>query len=201
MSLWTEAPTLSGRHVTLRPLAAEDREAILAASADGRIWDYFYTAAPGPDTIDTWMARAEQDRSHGRAMPFAVLDPSGKVVGSTRYMRMNQAHRRLEIGTTFYAKSVQRTPLNTEAKRLLLAHAFENMGCVCVQLRTDWFNRQSRTAIERLGAKLDGVLRNHTTMADGRVRDTVVYSIIAGEWPGVKANLEFLLARSEGVSA
>jgi RimJ/RimL family protein N-acetyltransferase len=151
--------------------------------------------APGPETIDAWMAAAAREQSFGRALPFAVLDPSGKLVGSTRYMRMNPAHRRVEIGTTFYSASVQRTPLNTEAKRMLLAHAFETMGCVCVQFRTDWFNRPSRRGIERLGAKMDGVLRNHTMMADGRVRDTVSYSIIDGEWPGVRQNLDFLLSR------
>jgi RimJ/RimL family protein N-acetyltransferase len=194
MKGWDETPTLTGSHVTLRPLVPGDRDALLAAASDGRLWELFYTAVPGPDTIDGWMESAERERGAGRAMPFAVLDVDGKLVGSTRFMRMNPRHRRLEIGTTFYARSVQRTALNTEAKRLLLAYAFDVMDCVCVQLRTDWFNRGSRKAIERLGAKLDGVLRNHTTMPDGRVRDTVCYSIIENEWPGVRRNLDLLLA-------
>lgn len=188
---WTETPTLAGKHVTLRPLRAEDRDAILAAASDGRLWDLFYTAVPGPETVDTWFERAFRDQAHGRALPFAVTAPDGRVIGSTRFMRMNPAHRRLEIGTTFYARSVQRSAVNTEAKLLLLAYAFETLGCVCVQFRTDWFNRASQRAIERLGAKRDGVLRSHTIMADGRVRDTVVYSILDNEWPGVRANLEF----------
>ncbi len=196
MSIWDQAPTLSGRHVTLRPLDASDRDAILEASSDGKLWELFYTAVPGPTTIDSWMERAATEQAQGRSLPFAVLDSSGTVVGSTRFMRMNPSHRRLEIGTTFYAARVQRTPLNTEAKRLLLGHAFDAMGCVCVQLRTDWFNRPSRRAIERLGARQDGVLRNHNITPDGRVRDTVVYSIVEGEWPGVRRNLDFMLSRA-----
>lgn len=197
MSVWSETPTLAGRHVTLRPLEPSDRDAVLAAASDGKLWELFYTAAPGPDTVDAWMERAAVERGQGRSLPFAVLDAAGELVGSTRFMRINPAHRRLEIGTTFYAQRVQRTPLNTEAKRLLLAHAFEAMECLCVQLRTDWFNRASRRAIERLGAKQDGVLRNHMVAPDGRGRDTVVYSITANEWAGVKRNLDFLLSRGE----
>jgi RimJ/RimL family protein N-acetyltransferase len=196
MSQWSAVPTLKGRHVTLRPLEASDRDAILEASSDGKLWELFYTAVPGPTTIDSWMERAATEQAQGRSLPFAVLDSSGTVVGSTRFMRMNPSHRRLEIGTTFYAARVQRTPLNTEAKRLLLGHAFDAMGCVCVQLRTDWFNRPSRRAIERLGARQDGVLRNHNITPDGRVRDTVVYSIVEGEWPGVRRNLDFMLSRA-----
>ncbi len=196
MSQWSAVPTLKGRHVTLRPLEASDRDAILEASSDGKLWELFYTAVPGPTTVDSWMERAATEQAQGRSLPFAVLDSSGTVVGSTRFMRMNPSHRRLEIGTTFYAARVQRTPLNTEAKRLLLGHAFDAMGCVCVQLRTDWFNRPSRRAIERLGARQDGVLRNHNITPDGRVRDTVVYSIVEGEWPGVRRNLDFMLSRA-----
>jgi len=196
-SSWRETPTLQAGDLILRPLEASDRAAILAASADGELWTLFYTAAPGPDTIDAWMERAEQEKRVGRSLPFAVVQ-HGRIIGSTRFMRMNETHRRVEIGTTFYAASAQRTGVNTQAKRLLLAHAFEQLNCLCVQFRTDWFNRPSRTAIERLGAKLDGVLRNHTIMADGRVRDTVSYSIIANEWPGVKQHLDFSLDRSRG---
>jgi RimJ/RimL family protein N-acetyltransferase len=195
LDAWTDQPTLSGTRVTLRPLLASDADAVLAASSDGVLWELFYTGVPGPTTIKPWMATAERERSYGRAMPFAVLDGAGQIVGSTRFMRMSRAHRRLEIGTTFYAASAQRTGINSEAKLLLLTHAFETLDCLCVQFRTDWFNRPSRNAIERLGAKLDGVLRNHTIMADGRVRDTVCYSIVASEWPGVQQNLRFLLSR------
>jgi RimJ/RimL family protein N-acetyltransferase len=190
--MWTHTPTLEARGVALRPLRSEDAAAILDASADGELWTLFYTAAPGPHSLDAWMARAAQEHDAGRSLPFAVLR-DGKIVGSTRMMRMNPRHRRLEIGTTFYAASVQRTYVNTQAKRLLLEYAFERLDCLSVQFRTDWFNQASRRAIERLGAKQDGVLRNHTVMEDGRVRDTVCYSIIANEWPGVRQHLDFLL--------
>lgn len=197
---WRETSTLSGRHVTLRPLARADRDAIVAAFAHGL--DYaFATIVPGETTIDGWYAKLEQEHAAGRALPFTVLDANGQVAGVTRFMRMAPAHRRLEIGGTVYAPRVQRTGLNTEAKRLLLGHAFDSMGCQCVQLRTGWHNRQSRAAIERLGAKLDGVLRGHMVMPDGHVRDTVVYSIIAGEWPGVRLNLDRLLVAHKEPSA
>ena len=197
MSGWTEQPTLSGRHVTLRPLVLGDREALVAAAADGAITDLFFTNVSGLTDADAFMAAIFKECDFGRAMPFAVVTPDGKLVGLTRYMRMSAAHRRLEIGGTFYARSVQRTGVNTQAKLLLLGHAFEQMDCNVVQIRTDWFNKRSQAAIERLGAKRDGVLRNHQVM-DGRIRDLVVYSIIASEWPGVRQNLRFLLSRQEG---
>ena len=194
MSAWTTPPTLTGDHVTLRPTVLDDRDAIVAAGADGKISDLFFTNASTLTDPDAFMAALFKERDFGRAMPFTVCTPEGRVVGLTRYMRMNAGHKRLEIGGTFYAKSVQRTGVNTEAKLLLLTHAFEVMGCNAVQIRTDWFNKRSQAAIERLGAKRDGVLRNHQVM-DGRVRDLVVYSIIASEWAGVRQNLRFLLAR------
>lgn len=181
--------------MVLRPLASNDASSILRASSDGELWRLFYTAAPGPETIDSWMATALAQARQGYARPLVVTRPDGDVIGSSRFMRMNKQHRRLEIGTTFYALSVQRTGINTETKLLMLDYAFERLACECVQLRTDWLNRASRAAIERLGAKMDGVLRNHTIMADGRVRDTVVYSILKSEWPGIKQNLQFLLTR------
>ena len=197
MTAWTETPTLAGRHVTLRPLVREDRDAIVAATSDGRLWELFYSLAPGPETIDLWLDYTFREKEQGRGMPFAVLDAGGELVGSTRYLRINQANRRVEIGGTFYARRVQRTGLNTEAKLLLLGHAFETLGCVCVQLRTDWFNKASQRAIERLGAKKDGVLRGQRIMPDGRVRDTMVYSILDHEWRGVRQNLEMMLLRGD----
>ncbi len=194
---WTDQPILTGRHATLRPLVMDDRDALVAAAADGAITELFFTNVANLRDPDAYMAAIFVERDFGRAMPFAVETPDGKLVGMTRYMRMNAAHRRLEIGGTFYARSVQRSGVNTEAKLLLLTHAFEAMDCNVVQIRTDWFNKKSQTAIERLGAKRDGVLRNHQTM-DGRIRDLVVYSIIASEWAGVKTNLHYLLQRHEG---
>lgn len=196
MSAWADTPTLQGQHVTLRPLVREDRDALLEASSDGRLWELFYTIAPGPDTMDAWLARAFNEKDYGRALPFAILDKSGKLIGSTRFMRMSEPSKRLEIGATFYAASVQRSGVNTESKLLLLTHAFEVMGVNVVEIRTDWLNKRSQAAIERLGAKRDGVLRSHVITA-GRVRDTVVYSILAQEWQGVKMNLQHMLARAE----
>lgn len=189
---WTTTPVLEGALVTLRPLRRDDRAAILEAFAVG-LEGSFATMVPEPETIDGWYDRLERDRDAGRSLPFTVLDRDGRVSGVTRFLRMNPQHRRLEIGGTIYARRVQRTGLNTEAKLLLLTHAFERLDCQCVQLRTDWLNRASRRAIERLGARQDGVLRGHLVLGD-RVRDTVVYSILAHEWPGVRRNLQTLLA-------
>ena len=191
MNAWRDVPTLTGAHVTLRPLCEEDGDAIVAAGAG--LEDLFFTAVPRAATIAAWLAKAKRERDAGRAMPFAVV-AGDRIVGATRLMRMNEEHRRVEIGTTFYARDVQRTGVNTEAKLLLLRHAFETLGCHVVQIRTDWFNKRSQAAIERLGAKRDGVLRAHQVM-DGRVRDIVVYSIVAGEWPGVERNLRWMLER------
>lgn len=192
---WTDTPTLVGRHVTLRPLVAGDAPALAAASADGDLTELFFANVMTFTDPPAAVAAMLKEHDYGRAMPFAVETPGGEVVGCTRLMRMSRQHRRVEIGGTFYARSVQRSGVNTEAKLLLLTHAFDVMGCNVVQIRTDWFNKRSQAAIERLGAKRDGVLRNHQLMPDGRLRDLVVYSIIAGEWPGVRQNLRFLLAR------
>ncbi len=198
MSAWREAPTLRGRHVTLRPLALEDRQSLVAALAP--LAGQFTTTVPAGVGEQTWFDRVVRESAAGRVMAFAVLDKMGEIAGTTRYLRMAPAHRRLEIGGTLYAPRVQRTGLNTEAKRLLLAHAFDVMRVGVVQLRTDWLNQRSRKAIERLGAKLDGVLRGHMIMADGHVRDTCVYSIIASEWPGVRSHLDQLLASHEATA-
>jgi RimJ/RimL family protein N-acetyltransferase len=192
---WTRTPTLFGTWVTLRPLIRNDRDAILEAFATG-LENSFATIVPDPASIDGWYDRLESDQMAGRALPFTVVDRNGRVAGVTRFLRMNQAHRRVEIGGTVYAPRVQRTGLNTEAKSLLLGYAFDQLGCRCVQLRTDFLNRASKRAIERLGARQDGVIRGHMIAGD-RLRDTVVYSILDHEWPGVRRNLHALLTAYE----
>lgn len=196
MNAWREQVELTGRHVRLRPLAPDDAPRVAAAAADGALWELFYTRIPAEADAQAWVDTALAEKAAGRSMPYLVLDAAtGAPLGSTRFLRMNEANRRVEIGATFYGASVQRSPVNTECKLLLLGRAFEVMGCNVVQIRTDGFNRASQRAIERLGAKRDGVLRSHQIMADGRVRDLVVYSIIASEWAGVRRNLEFFLSR------
>lgn len=195
MNPWREVPTLSGQHVRLEALAREHADGLRAASADGNLWRLWYTSIPAPEAAESYIDTALAARAEGRALPFVVRDADGAIVGSTRYGNIEASHRRLEVGWTWYAQRVQRTALNTEAKRLLLTHAFETLRCIAVEFRTHWFNHRSRTAIERLGAKQDGVLRNHLIMPDGGVRDTVVYSIIESEWPAVRQNLDFRLAR------
>lgn len=194
---WPAIPTLSGEHVTLRPLVRADREDLLAAFARG-FEHTMATMVPTPETIDGWLDQIDADTANGRAQVFTVLNAKGQVAGTTRYLRMNEKHRRVEIGGTLYAPGVRRTGLNTQAKRLLLSHAFETLGVACVQIRTDVFNVGSRRAIERIGARLDGVLRGHMVVGDGqggtRPRDTAVYSIIAAEWPAVRRHLDGLLS-------
>ncbi|MGL6290019.1 MAG: GNAT family N-acetyltransferase [Silanimonas sp.] len=192
---WTQTPTLRGTHVTLEPLQREHVPDLQAAAADGELWTLWYTSVPTPEGTAEYVDKALSLQAEGKAMPFLVRDASGTVVGSTRYGHMDRANHRVEIGWTWYAKRVQRTGLNTEAKRLLLTHAFETMDCGAVEFRTSWFNHASRTAIARLGAKQDGVLRNALRMADGSYRDGVVFSIIASEWPAVRTHLNFLMAR------
>jgi len=194
VSDWRGTPTLTGRHVTLRPLADDDLPALVEAARADDLWDTFYANVSQLKQPDQWLAAVRRDEAADRARAFAVVH-DGAVVGTTRYLRMAEPHRRLEVGGTFYARRVQRTAVNTEAKRLLLAHAFDALGCVCVQLRTDALNRRSQAAIERLGATRDGILRGHQIVGD-RARDTVVYSILDREWPGVRQNLDFLLARN-----
>ena len=190
MSRWIDPVTLEGRFVRLVPLEREHQDALANAAADGELWKLWYTSVPSPDTIGAWMDTALALRDSGGAQPFTVIDATtGDVVGSTRYMNVEAAHRRLEIGSTWYAKRVQRTAINTEAKLLLLSHAFDTLKSIAVEFRTHSMNRQSRAAIARLGAKEDGILRNHQIGRDGIYRDTVVFSIIESEWPAVRANL------------
>ena len=189
-----EPVTLKGEHASLEPLAREHAGDIAAAASDGELWRLWYTSVPSPEEVGAWLDTALDMRERLGALPFAVRDnASGAIVGSTRYFNVDPVNHRLEIGHTWYAARVQRSPLNTECKWLLLTHAFEALGCIAVEFRTHWFNHRSREAILRLGAKQDGVLRNHHRMPDGTLRDTVVFSIIESEWPTVKRNLRWLL--------
>ena len=188
--------TLKGKHATLEPLAREHEADLRRAAADGELWRLWYTSVPAPETTGAYVAAALEMRAHLGAMPFIVRDnATGDIVGCTRYFNVDAANRRLEIGHTWYAKRAQRTAINTECKLLLLTHAFEKLACIAVEFRTHWFNHASREAIARLGAKQDGVLRNHQILPDGSYRDTVVFSIIESEWPAVKGHLMFLLER------
>jgi N-acetyltransferase len=191
-----EPVTLTGAIVTLLPLAAEHESALRSAASDGELWRLWYTSVPAPDSVGAYIRTALDWRESKGAMPFAVRDnASGAIVGCTRYFNVEAEHRRVEIGYTWYAKRVQRTALNTEAKLLLLTHAFETLRCIAVEFRTSWFNHRSRAAIARLGAKQDGVLRNHQISPDGVYRDTVVFSILESEWPAVRRHLRFELER------
>ncbi len=193
---FVEPVILSGRVARLEPLAAAHLEGIRDAAADGELWRLWYTSVPAPERTQAWLDDALDMRERLGAMPFAVFDcASGDIVGSTRYFNVDAPNHRLEIGHTWYAKRAQRTAINTECKLLLLTHAFESLSCIAVEFRTHWFNHASRAAIARLGAKQDGVLRNHQLMPDGSRRDTVVFSILDGEWPAVKAQLRFSLDR------
>lgn len=195
---WLEPVTLEGRHARLEPLAMQHASGLREAAADGQLWKLWHTSVPAPDAVEEYVASALADRNAGTALPFVVRDATGAVVGSTRYCHADAGNRRLEIGYTWYAQRVQRSGVNTQAKQLLLRHAFEVLACIAVELRTHWCNLRSRAAIARLGAKQDGVLRNHRIMPDGSYRDTVVFSIIASEWPAVRSHLQYLLDRGEG---
>ena len=193
---WLQPVTLRGASVTLAPLSHEHHDGLVEAVQDGELWKLWYTTIPSPDGM-----RAEIDRrlglqEKGSMLPFAVIDHvTRKAVGMTTYMNVDAVHHRVEIGSTWYRASVQRSSLNTQCKLLLLAHAFDTLGCIAVEFRTHFFNNQSRRAIERLGAKLDGILRNHQRASDGTLRDTAVYSIIASEWPTVRSHLTWQLER------
>lgn len=198
---WLEPVTLAGTHATLLPLAREHAAELAHASADGEMWRLWYTAVPRPEDVPREIDRRLALQAAGTMLPFAVRhNSSGRLVGMTTYMNVDGVHRRVEIGSTWYGASVHRTALNTDCKLMLLRHAFESLECIAVEFRTHFMNRQSRQAIERLGAKLDGVLRNHQRMGDGSLRDTVVYSILPHEWPAVRANLAWQLERPRGAS-
>lgn len=190
-------PHLIGQHVELIPLRAEHRDALLNAATDGELWNLKVTVVPGPDTVDSYIAKAEKGLEEGTVLPFAILDRrNGKIVGSTRFWKVDRANRKLEIGHTWLALSAQRTPINTEAKLLLLTYAFEELDCVRVQFTTDELNEKSRAAILRLGAVQEGIVRFERIMPDGRKRNSVRFSIIDSEWPEVKARLLERLGRA-----
>ena len=193
---FVEPVVLEGAHARLEPLSREHEAGVRAAAADGELWKLWFTSVPSPERTAAWLDTALDMRERLGAMPFVVRSRgSGEIVGSTRYFNVDAANRRLEIGHTWYAKRAQRSAINTECKLLLLAHAFQTLRCIAVEFRTHWFNHRSREAILRLGAKQDGVLRNHQIAPDGSYRDTVVFSIIESEWPAVKRHLRFLLER------
>jgi RimJ/RimL family protein N-acetyltransferase len=190
---WLEPVTLNGPHAQLKPLSSDHVDGLTEAVNDGELWNLWYTSIPRPEDMGKEIARRLALQAAGSMLPFTVFDAEGKIAGMTTYMNVDAGNRRVEIGSTWYAKRMQRSALNTQCKLLLLGHAFEKLDCIAVEFRTHFFNHQSRRGIERLGAKLDGILRNHQIAANGTLRDTVVYSIIAGEWPTVKAHLTYRL--------
>jgi len=189
--------TLEGQTVILKPLAIDHLDGLKEVVKDGELWKLWYTMIPSPTEMEKWLTRALAEQNEKTSLPFTVFSKAdGRIIGCTRYMRMEKKYPRVEIGSTWYAASAQRTQVNTECKYLLLSHAFEALKCVAVEFRTHRMNQRSRTAIERLGAQLDGILRNHISMPNGTMRDTAVYSILNTEWPMVKTNLEFKLGKS-----
>jgi len=192
---WPDLVTLAGTRARLEPLSPAHESGLADAARDGELWKLWYTAVPTPQGMAAEIRRRLDLRALGSMLPFTVFDAGGRIAGMTTYMNIDAANRRVEIGSTWTARSAQRTGLNTECKRLLLGHAFDALQCIAVEFRTHRLNAQSRRAIERLGAQLDGVLRAHQRTADGNLRDTAVYSITAAEWPTVRAHLDWLLAQ------
>lgn len=198
MDSWLQPVTLAGQHVRLVPLQREHHDGLVDAVRDGELWKLWYTSVPAPEGMAAEIERRLGLQARGSMLPFTVIDAGGRIAGMTTYMNVDAVHQRVEIGSTWYRADVQRTPLNTEAKLLLLGHAFERLGCIAVEFRTHRFNQQSRRAIERLGAQLDGILRNHQRAANGTLRDTAVYSITADEWPTVQAHLRWQIDKPRG---
>lgn len=189
---------LTGALVTLEPLTHDHHDDLVRAASDGHLWQLWYTHVPAPETMRAEIERRLAQQRVGAMLPFtARRKDTGDVIGMTTYLNADPDNRRVEIGSTWNARSVQRTGTNTESKLLLLTHAFESLHCIAVEFRTHWLNHQSRTAIARLGAKQDGVLRSHQRMPDGSLRDTVVFSITASEWPAVRSGLRHRLASSQ----
>lgn len=198
---WTAPVILENEIARLVPLSMDHCPQLTAAVADGNLWELWYTTIPRPEEMSGEIERRLTLQRGGSMLPFTVIErSSGDVAGQTTYMNIDAQNRRVEIGSTWYAMRVQRTALNTACKLLLLEHAFESLQCIAVEFRTSFFNVRSRCAIERLGAKCDGILRSHMFHADGTLRDTVVYSIIASEWPAVRSNLQGKLRGSTSAS-
>lgn len=196
MKKWLSPTNLEGNLVKLIPLSLSHKNALLEAASDGELWNLWFTSVPSQEKIDEYLNYAFSEQEENRALPFAIIDKkTDKIIGSTRFCNVVESNRRVEIGYTWYSKSYQRTGINTECKYLLLQYAFENLKCIAVEFRTNWYNQASRKAILRLGAKQDGVLRNHQIDANGMLRDTVVFSIIESEWQAVKKLLEFEMSR------
>jgi len=193
--MWPDAIELRGAQATLKPLAAEHLDGLIDAVRDGELWRLWYTSVPAPEHMGAEIERRLGLQTNGSMLPFTVFNAAGRIVGTTTYMNIDAVNKRVEIGSTWTARSAQRTPLNTECKRMLLAHAFERLDCIAVEFRTHRLNTQSRRAIERLGAQLDGILRAHSRSSDGTLRDTAVYSITATEWPAIRAHLDWQLAK------
>ena len=193
--LWLEPLHMNAPHARLMPLSLDHETELREAVRDGQLWELWYTAVPAPEGMRAEIERRLALQAAGSMLPFTVTNGEGRVVGMTTYMNLDPGNKRLEIGSTWYAQSTQRSALNTECKRMLLGHAFEDLGCIAVEFRTHRLNTTSRRAIERLGAQLDGILRSHQVMANGALRDTAVYSITAAEWPTVKTHLDFQLSR------
>ncbi len=192
----SQPTSLYGEHVHLVPLSLDHHDGLVAAVRDGDLDQLWYASVPPPENMGGEIARRLALLEIGSMLPFTVIDTAtGEIVGMTTYMNVDATNRRLEIGSTWYAARVQRTALNTEAKLLLLRHAFERLGCIAVEFRTHFLNGPSRRAIERLGARLDGILRAHSIAKNGTLRDTCVYSITAAEWPAVRSHLEGQLLR------
>lgn len=197
MKPWLEEVVLETESLRLLPLRESHKEALIAAASDGELWKLWFTGVPSKESVDQYIAQALADHALGLALAFVVEDKqSGAIIGSSRFCNAVAPHRRVEIGYTWYAKSFQRSKVNTQCKLLMLQHAFDELQAIAVEFRTHWHNQASRTAIARLGAKQDGVLRNHSIEADGVYRDTVVFSILESEWPSVAKNLRFQLERA-----
>src|SRR6202795_1351667 len=190
---WPEPVILSGPYARLKPLSHDHIDGLTEAVKDGELWKLWYTLVPRPEDMRKEIDRRLGLQAAGSMLPWTVFDADGKIAGMTTYMNVDAPHRRVEIGSTWYAARVQRSALNTQCKLLLLDHAFEKLDCIAVEFRTHFFNHQSRRGIERLGAKQDGILRNHQLASNGTLRDTVVYSIIASEWPTVRVYVYYQL--------
>lgn len=196
MTKWLQAVELTSDLVTLKPLSSGYEAELISAASDGELWQLWFTSVPKPEATKDYIEKALAQHQADTSLPFVVIDnKTQRVVGCTRICNALSAHKRVEIGYTWYAKSAQKTGINSQTKLLLLEHAFEQLGCIAVEFRTHWHNQNSRRAIARLGAKQDGVLRNHQIMPDGSYRDTVVFSIINNEWPAVKTSLKHKLTR------